>query len=62
MRSLGITHPYLGDKTAQHYFSGRPQDRVLGSNRLRIIGAISETMAAALFAGPVAGNDEEVAS
>ena len=62
VRSLGITHPHLGDKTAQRYFSGRPQDRVLESNRLRIIGAISETMAAALFADPVAGNDEEVAS
>ena len=59
VRSLGITHPHLGDKTAQRYFSGRLQDRVKESSRARIIDAVSENMAAALFANPIDGNDEE---
>ena len=62
MRSLGISHPNLGDKTAQRYFSGRLQERVKESSRARIIDAVSESMAAALFADPASGNDEEVAS
>ena len=62
-RSLGITHPHLGDKTAQRYFSGRLKDRVKeSSGRARIIDAISENMAATLFANSTAGNDEEVAT
>ena len=59
VRSLGITHPHLGDKTAQRFFSGRLKDRVMQSSRTRIIDAVSENMAAALFAGPAAGDDEE---
>ena len=62
VRSLGITHPHLGDKTAQRFFSGRLKDRVMESSRARIIDAVSENMAAALFAGPAAGDDEEEAS
>ena len=62
VRSLGITHPHLGDKTAQRFFSGRLKDRVMESSRARIIDAISENMAAALFASPTAGDDEEDAS
>ena len=38
VRSLGITHPHLGDKTAQRFFSGRLKDRVMESSRARIIG------------------------
>ena len=62
VRSLGITHPHLGDKTAQRFFSGRLNDRVMESSRDRIVDAISENMAAALFAGPAAGEDGEDAS
>ena len=62
VRSLGITHPHLGDKTAQRFFSGRLRDRVMESSRARIIYAVSENMAAALFADPTAGDDEEDAS
>ena len=62
VRSLGITHPHLGDKTAQRFFSGRLRDRVMESSRDRIVDAISENMAAALFASPAAGDDEEDAS
>ena len=62
VRSLGITHPHLGDKTAQRFFSGRLRDRVMESSRARIIDAVSENMAAALFANPTAGDDEEEAS
>ena len=62
VRSLGITHPHLGDKTAQRFFSGRLRDRVMESSRTRIIDAVSENMAAALFANPTAGDDEEDAS
>ena len=62
VRSLGITHPHLGDKTAQRFFSGRLRDRVMESSRARIIDAVSENMAAALFANPTAGDDEEDAS
>ena len=62
VRSLGITHPHLGDKTAQRFFSGRLRDRVMESSRTRIIDAVSENMAAALFASPTAGDDEEEAS
>ena len=62
VRSLGITHPHLGDKTAQRFFSGRLRDRVMEPSRARIIDAISENMAAALFANPTAGDDEEDAS
>ena len=62
IRSLGITHPHLGDKTAQRFFSGRLRDRVMESSRDRIIAAISENMAAALFASPASGDDEEDAS
>ena len=58
VRSLGITHPHLGDKTAQRFFSGRLKDRVMESSRDRIIDAISGNMAAALFASPDAGDDE----
>ena len=62
VRSLGITHPHLGDKTAQRFFSGRLKDRVMQSSRTRIIDAVSENMAAALFAGPTTGDDGEDAS
>ena len=62
VRSLGITHPHLGDKTAQRFFSGRFRDRMMESSRARIIDAVAENMAAALFANPTSGNDEEVAS
>ena len=62
IRSLGITHPHLGDKTAQRFFSGRLRDRVMESSRARVINAVSENMAAALFANPTAGDDEEDAS
>ena len=62
VRSLGIAHPHLGDKTAQRFFSGRLKDRVMESSRDRIIDAISGNMAAALFAGLAMGNDEEDAS
>ena len=62
VRSLGITHPHLGDKTAQRFFSGRLRDRVMESSRARIIDAVSENMAAALFASPTAGDDEEDSS
>ena len=62
VRSLGITHPHLGDKTAQRFFSGRLRDRVMESSRARIIDAVSENMVAALFASPTAGDDEEDAS
>ena len=62
VRSLGIAHPHLGDKTAQRFFSGRLRDRVMESSRDRIIDAISENMAAALFASPAAVDDEEDAS
>ena len=58
VRSLGITHPHLGDKTAQRFFSGRLKDRVMESSRDRIIDAISGNMAAALFAGPAVGDGE----
>ena len=57
VRSLGITHPHLGDKTAQRFFSGRLRDRVMESSRARVIDAVSENMAAALFANPTAGDD-----
>ena len=59
VRSLGITHPHLGDKTAQRFFSGRLRDRVMEPSRARIIDAVSENMAAALFANPTTGDDEE---
>ena len=62
VRSLGITHPRLGDKTAQRFFSGRLKDRVMESSRTRIIDAVSENMAAALFASPIAGDNEGDAS
>ena len=62
VRSLGFTHPHLGDKTAQRFFSGRLKERVKESGRARIIDAISENMAATLFANSTAGNDEEVAA
>ena len=62
MRSLGIAHPHLGDKTAQRFFSGRLRDRVMESSRARIIDAISGNMADALFAGPAAVDDEADAS
>lgn len=62
VRSLGITHPHLGDKTAQRFFSGRLKDRVMESSRARIIDAVSENMAAALFASATAGDDEADAS
>ena len=62
VRSLGITRPHLGDKTAQRFFSGRLRDRVMESSRARIIDAVSENMAAALFASPITGDDEEDAS
>ena len=62
IRSLGITHPHLGYKTAQRFFSGRLRDRVMESSRTRINDAVSENMAAALFASPTAGDDEEDAS
>ena len=62
VRSLGITHPDLGDKTAQRFFSGRLKDRVMESSRARIINAVSENMAAAMFASPTTEDDEEDAS
>ena len=62
VRSLGITHPHLGERTAQRFFSGRLRDRVMESSRARIIDAVSANMAAAMFADPVAGKDEEAAS
>ena len=62
VRSLGITHPHLGDKTAQRFFSGRLRDRVMESSRARIIDAVSENMAAALFSNPTTGDGEEDAS
>ena len=62
VRSLGITHPHLGDKTAQRFFSGRLKDRVMQSSRTRIIDAVSENMAAALFASPTIGDNGEDAS
>ena len=36
VRSLGITHPHLGDKTAQRFFSGRLRERVMECSRARI--------------------------
>ncbi len=62
VRSLGIAHPHLGDKTAQRFFSGRLKDRVMESSRDRIIDAISGNMAAALFAKSGAVDDGEDAS
>ena len=62
VRSLGITHPHLGDKTAQRFFSGRLRDSVMESSRTRIIDAVSENMAAALFASPTAGDNGKEAS
>ena len=49
VRSLSVTHPKLGDKTAQRYFSGRLDNRVKESSRDSIITAISETVAASMF-------------
>lgn len=51
VRSLGISHPSLGDKTAQRYFSGRLENRVKESSRDNIIAAISETLAESIFVG-----------
>ena len=45
VRSLGISHPNLGDKTAQRYFSGHLGSRVKESSRDKIIAALSETLA-----------------
>ena len=59
VRSLGVSHTHLGDKTAQRFFSGRLKDRVMESSRARVIDAVSESMAAALFASPAAGDDGE---
>ena len=56
LRTLGVTHPNLGDKTAQRYFSGRLNNRVRESSRERIITSISETLAASIF---VIAPDEE---
>ncbi len=50
VRCLGITHPDLGNKTAQRYFSGRPENRVMESSRAKIITAISEILAVSVFA------------
>ena len=48
----------LGDKTAQRYFSGRLKDRVKETSRAKIISAISETLAASVFAaGPAEGHE-----
>ena len=59
VRSLGITHPNLRDKTAQRYFSGRLENRVRESSRDKIIAAISETLASSVFvATPVRENEE----
>ena len=49
VRSLGIIHPDLHDKTAQRYFSGRLKDRVMESSRDKIVTAISETISGSLF-------------
>ena len=62
VRSLGIAHPHLADKTAQRFFSGRLKDRVMESSRDRIVDAISGNMAAALFATPAAGGGDKDAS
>ena len=58
VRSLGITHPNLGDKTAQRYFSGRLENRVKESSRDKIIAAISETLAASIFVSTPVREDE----
>ena len=59
VRSLGLTHHDLGDKTAQRYFSGRLKDRVKETSRAKIISAISETLAASVFAaGPAEGHED----
>lgn len=49
VKSLGITHPDLRDKTAQRYFSGRLKDRIMESRRDKIVSAIAETMSGCLF-------------
>ena len=59
VRSLGITHPNLGDKKAQRYFSGRLERRVKESSRDRIIAAVSETLAASIFVSTPIREDEE---
>ena len=59
VRSLGITHPNLGDKTAQRYFSGHLENRVKKSNRDKIIAAISETLADSIFVATPVREDEE---
>ena len=62
VRSLGITHPNLGDKTAQRYFSGRLESRVKESSRDKIIAAISETLAASIFVATPVREDEGCSS
>ena len=62
VRSLGITHPNLGDKTAQRYFSGRLESRVKESSRDKIIAAISETLAASIFVATPVREEEGCSS
>ena len=59
VRSLGITHPDLGDKTSQRYFSGRLNDRVKETSRAKIIAAISQTLVASVFAASPAQEHED---
>ena len=59
VRSLGITHPNLRDKTAQRYFSGRLENRVKESSRDRIIAAIAETLADSILVATPVREDEE---
>ena len=59
VRSLSITHPNLGDKTAQRYFSGRLENRVKESSRDRVIASISETLAASIFVATPGKEAEE---
>ena len=59
VRSLGITHPDLGDKTSQRYFSGRLKGRVKESSRAKIIAAISQTLVASVFAASPAQEHED---
>ena len=59
VRSLGITHPDLGDKTSQRYFSGRLNNRVKETSRAKIIAAISQTLVASVFAASPAQEHED---
>ena len=53
VRSLGIRHPKLQDRTASRYFSGRLEERVKESSRAEIIEAVADALVeVGLFMAP----------